>query len=154
MGRAFTGLLLAFLAGIAVSVRDLVLPLPSVTPLPLEGLVWASWILALLIAGWGTTQLVRGTRGVLLAPVAALIVVGVAIVAKQLRHPAAPITGDGFEILIWVYALIGLVGGALARLGPPFATDRVVSVSTTLLVVAAAIGAVPYLMAVEAATSR
>src|SRR3979411_2286331 len=95
---------LVILAGIPRSLRDLVLPAPRQVPLPLGELVLVGWAVALAAAGWATAQLLRPPLGFVAAPAAAVIAIGVALLAKQLRYPEAPLTGDAFEILIWVYA--------------------------------------------------
>jgi hypothetical protein len=140
---------LAILAGIALSLRDLVLPPPRQVPLPLGDLVLVGWVLALAVTGWATAQLIRPPLGFVAAPAAAIIAIGVALLAKQLRYPEAPLTGDAFEILIWVYALIGLFGAILglhpalrARSSGLAAREAVV-----LLLVAALVAAVPQVLA-------
>jgi hypothetical protein len=140
---------LAVFAGIAVSLRDLVLPPPRQVPLPLEDLVLMGWVISLVVIGWATAQLFEPPVRYLVAPAAVLIVVGVTIVAKQLRYPTASLTGDGFEVLIWVWMLIGLVAAVLgsrqalrARSG-----ELAAVIGVGLLVVSGAVGAVPYVLA-------
>jgi hypothetical protein len=149
LGRTGATAGLAILAGIALSLRDLVLPSPRQIPLPLEDLVMVGWVLGLLAIGWVTAQLVHPPIGFLVAPAAVLVVVGITIVAKQLRYPTASLTGDGFEILIWVWMLIGLVGAVLgSRPALRVRSGEVAaSIGMGLLVVAAAVEALPYMLA-------
>jgi hypothetical protein len=149
LGRIAATVGLAILAGIALSLRDLVLPPPRQVPLPLGDLVLMGWVVSLVVIGWATAQLIEPPGRFLVAPAAVLIVVGVTIVAKQLRYPTASLTGDGFEVLIWVWMLIGLVAAVLGsrqalrvRSGELAAT-----IGVGLLVVAGAVGAVPYVLA-------
>jgi hypothetical protein len=149
LGRLVATAALAILAGVALSLRDLVLPSPRQIPLPLEDLVMVGWVLGLVAIGWVTAQLIDPPVGFLVAPVAVLVVVGVTIVAKLLRYPTASLTGDGFEILIWVWMLVGLVGAVLGS-RPALRVrsgELAASIGVGLLVVAGAVGAVPYVLA-------
>jgi hypothetical protein len=149
VARVIAVVTLAVLAGIALSLRDLILPPPRQVPLPLEDLVMVGWVLGLVVVGWVTAQLVDPPVGLLLAPAAVLVVVGVTIVAKQLRYPSASLTGDGFEVLIWAWMLIGLVGAVLGS-RPAFrarSSQHAATMGAGLLVVAGAVGAAPYVLA-------
>jgi hypothetical protein len=140
---------LAIFAGIALSLRDLLLPPPRQIPLPLEDLVLVAWVFSLVVIGWATAQLIDPPVRFVVAPAAALVAVGVALLAKQLRYPDAPLTGDGFEILIWVWAVIALAAAVFGR----YPAVRVRSgrlagaIGAGLLMVAGAVGAVPYVLA-------
>jgi hypothetical protein len=149
LGRVVATGILAVLAGIAFSLRDLVLLPPRLVPLPLEDLVLVGWVLGLLAIGWVAAQLLDPSAGLVAAPAVALAAVAVTLVAKQLRYPAAPLTGDGFEILIWVWALIGLIGAALGSYPPLRMRSRRVAAAAGagLLAVAGAVSAVPYVLA-------
>jgi hypothetical protein len=113
LGRIAASVGLAIFAGIAVSLRDLVLPPPRQIPLPLEDMVLLGWLLSLMVIGWVTAQLIDRPVRFVVAPAAALLAVGVALVARQFRFPGALLTGDGFEILIWVWAVIALTAASL-----------------------------------------
>lgn len=148
-GRLVAIAALAILAGIAVSLRDLVLPAPRQVPLPLEGLLIVSWLFALAIVGWFVAQVVRGPLRIVAAPAAAALAICVALVSKLVRYPDAPLVGDGFEILIWIYVVVGLVGAALGSL-PALRTksgEFAGGVTAGLIVVAGVVGAVPYVLA-------
>jgi hypothetical protein len=149
LGRIAATVGLAILAGIALSLRDLVLPPPRQIPLPLEHLVLVGWLLSLVVIGWATAQLVDPPIRFVVAPAAALVALGVAIVAKELRFPGAPLTGDGFDVLIWVWAVIALAAVALGR--HPAVRVRsqglAAAMGAAFLVVAGAVGAVPYILA-------
>jgi hypothetical protein len=149
LGRLVATAALAILAGIALSLRDLVLPSPRQIPLPLEDLVMVGWVLGLVAIGWVTAQLIDPPVSFLVAAAAVLVVVGVTIVAKQLRYPTASLTGDGFEILIWVWMVIGLVGAVLgSRPALRVRSDELAAtIGVGLLVVAGVVGAVPYVLA-------
>jgi hypothetical protein len=149
VGRLARIAALAILAGIALSLRDLVLPPPRQVPLPLEGLVIVSWLFALAIVGWFAAQVMSGPLRIVAAPAAAALAFGVALVAKLVRYPEAPLVGDGFEVLIWIYAVVGLVGAALGSLPALRMTSRELAggVTAALIVVAGAVGAVPYVLA-------
>ena len=140
---------LAIFAGIALSLRDLVLPPPRQIPLPLEDLVLMAWVFSLVVIGWATAQLIDPPVRFVAAPAAVLIVVGVTIVAKLLRYPTASLTGDGFEVLIWVWMLIGLVAAVLgSRQALRARSGELAAVfGLGLLVVSGAVGAVPYVLA-------
>jgi hypothetical protein len=140
---------LAILAGITFSLRDLVLPPPRQVPLPLGELVLVGWALALATTGWATAQLLRPPLGFVAAPAAAVIAIGVALLAKQLRYPEAPLTGDAFEILIWVYAGIGLLG-AILGLHPALrarSSRHAATVGALLLILSGVVAAVPQVLA-------
>ena len=149
VGRIVAIAALAVLAGLMLSLRDLVIPPPRLVPLPLEGLVIVSWLLALGIIGWFAAQVVDGPLRIFAAPAAAVIAIAVALTAKLLRYPNAPLAGDGFEVLIWIYAAIGLAGAGLGSLSalrtrPP---ERAAGITAGLIVVTGVLGAVPYIMA-------
>ncbi|MGH2473149.1 MAG: hypothetical protein ACRDG6_12305 [Candidatus Limnocylindria bacterium] len=72
LGRVVATVGLAILAGIAFSLRDLVLPPPRQVPLPLGDLVLFSWLLALAATGWATGQLIGPPAGILAAPAATI----------------------------------------------------------------------------------
>jgi hypothetical protein len=149
VGRLVATAALASLAGIALSLRDLVLPPPRQFPIPLEGLVITSWLFALAVVGWFAAQVVDGPLRIVAAPAAAALAIGVALVAKLVRYPDAPLVGDGFEVLIWIYAVVGLCGAALGSL-PALRTksqDLAGGVAAALIVFAGALGAVPYVLA-------
>jgi hypothetical protein len=139
----------AILAGLAFSLRDLVLPPPRQVPLPLEGLVIVSWLLALAIVGWFAAHVIEGPLRIVAAPAAAALAIGVALVAKLVRYPDAPLVGDGFEVLIWVYAAVGLFGAALGSLPALRTKSREVAgrVTAALIIVAGVLGALPYVLA-------
>jgi hypothetical protein len=148
-GRFVAIAAIAAVAGLALSLRDLVLPPPRQVPLPLGDLVLMGWLLALVVIGWATAQLIDIPWRFLVAPAAVFVVVGVALAAKQVRYPEAPLVGDGFEVLIWIYVAFGLLGAGLGslsalRTGPP---QRAAMVTTALIVVTSALGAVPYILA-------
>jgi len=148
-GRIAATAALAIFAGIALSLRDLVLPPPRQIPLPLEDLVLMAWVFSLVVIGWATAQLIDPPVRFVAAPAAVLIVVGVTIVAKLLRYPTASLTGDGFEVLIWVWMLIGLVAAVLgSRQALRARSGELAAVfGLGLLVVSGAVGAVPYVLA-------
>jgi hypothetical protein len=148
-GRILAIAALAVLAGMVLSLRDLVLPPPRQVPLPLGDLVLMGWLLALVVIGWAATQLIDSPVRFLVAPAAALVAFAVALAAKQVRYPDAPLVGDGFEVFIWIYAAFGLLGAGLGSLSalrtrPP---ERAAVVTTSLIVVAGVLGAVPYILA-------
>jgi hypothetical protein len=149
VGRLVATAALASLAGIALSLRDLVLPPPTQFPIPLEGLVIMSWLFALAVVGWFAAQVISGPLRIVAAPAASVLAIGVALVAKLVRYPDAPLVGDGFEVLIWIYAAVGLVGAALGSLPALRTTSRegAGAVTAALIVVAGAVGAVPYILA-------
>ncbi len=149
VGRIAAIAAVAVLAGTVLSVRDLVLPPPRQVPLPLGDLVLVGWLLALVVIGWATAQLIDPPIRFLVAPAAALVAFGVALAAKQVRYPDAPLVGDGFEVLIWIYAGLGLLGAGLGSLSalrtrPP---ERIAGVTAGLIVVTGVLGAVPYILA-------
>jgi lysylphosphatidylglycerol synthetase-like protein (DUF2156 family) len=149
LGRVAATVTLAVLAGIALSLRDLVLPAPRQVPLPLVDLVMVGWVQGLVAIGWVTAQLIDPPVGFFVAPAAVLVVVGVTIVATQLRYPTASLTGEAFEILIWVWMLVGLVGAVIGS-RPAFrvrSRELAASIGLGLLVIAGAVGAVPYVLA-------
>lgn len=87
--------------------------------------------------------------GIVAAPAAAVLAIAVAVLAKQVRYPDAPLTGDGFAVLIWGYAFVGLVG-AIVGLHPALrvgSTQVAASIGAGLIVAAGAVAAVPYVLA-------
>jgi hypothetical protein len=149
LGRVVAIAAPAIIAGIALSLRDLVLPPPRQVPLPLEGLVIVSWLFALVVVGWFAAQVISGPLRIVAAPAASALAIGVALVAKLVRYPDAPLVGDGFEVLIWIYAAVGLVGAALGSLPALRAKSRELAggITAALIVVAGMLGAVPYVVA-------
>lgn len=149
VGRLAAVAALAIAAGLALSLRDLVLPPPRQVPLPLEGLVIVSWLFALAIVGWFVAQVTRGPLRLFAAPAAAALTIGVALVSKLVRYPDAPLVGDGVEVLIWIYALVGLVGAAVGSLPALRTKSREFAggISAGLIVVAGVLGVVPYVLA-------
>jgi len=77
------------------------------------------WILFLVAAsvtlGWFGAQLGFGRVALLMAPLAVVLMLGVVLGVKYLRLPAAPLVGDGFRVLVAIYAACGLLGAALGR---------------------------------------
>jgi hypothetical protein len=149
VGRIAAIAAIAVLAGMVLSLRDLVLPPPRQIPLPLEGLVILSWLSALAIVGWFAAQVIDGPLRIVAAPTAAALAIGVALVSKLARYPDAPLVGDGFEVLIGIYAVFGLLGAGLGSLSalrarPP---ARAAGVTAGLMVVIGVLGAVPYILA-------
>jgi hypothetical protein len=141
----------ALLAGIVFSVRDLLLPAPRQVPLPLEGLVIVGWVVGLATIGWTCAQLAGPLLGLILAPLAGVAAVGVAIASKMLRYPSAPLVGDGFEILIWAYTVIALVG-AVVGLHPALrarSRDLATTIGSGLIAAAGTVSAIPYLLAMR-----
>jgi hypothetical protein len=148
-GRIAAIAVVAVVAGMALSLRDLVLPPPRQVPLPLGDLVLMAWLLALVVIGWASAQLIDPPVRFLAAPAAAVVAVGVALAAKQVRYPDAPLVGDGFEVLVLIYAAFGLLGAVLGsmsslRVRPP---ERAAGLTAGLIVVTAVLGAVPYILA-------
>jgi hypothetical protein len=149
VGRIAAVAAIAVLAGLALSLRDLVIPPPREVPLPFEGLVIVSWLFALGIVGWFAAQVVDGPLRIVAAPAAAALAIVVALVAKLVRYPDAPLVGDGFEVLIWIYAGFGLLGAGVGSLSalrtrPP---ERAAGVTAALIAVTGVVGAVPYILA-------
>jgi hypothetical protein len=149
VGRLGAIAALAILAGIALSLRDLVLPPPRQVPLPLEGLVIVSWLFALAMVGWLTAQVIDGPLRLVVAPGAVVLAFAVAFLCKVLRYPDAPLVGDGFEVLIWIYAAVGLVGAALGSLSAlrMKSQEGAGRVSAGLVILAGMLGALPYVLA-------
>ena len=148
-GRLVAIATLAILAGIALSMRDLVLPPPRQVPLPLEGLVIGSWLFALVIIGWFVAQVIGGPLRIVAAAAAAALAIFVALISKLVRYPDAPLVGDGFEVLIWIYAGIGVLGAAAGSL-PALRTksgEFAGGITAGLIVVAGVVGAIPYVLA-------
>ena len=129
--------------------RDLVLPPPRQVPLPLESLVVVSWVFALAALGWLAAQLFGGPLRLLVAGASGAVAIGLALAAKQVRYPDSSLVGDGFEILIWIYVALGLVGAAVGSLPALRASpvERAAGLAAVLVVVAGALGAVPYVLA-------
>jgi len=149
IGRVLAIVALAVLAGLALALRDLVLPPPRQVPLPLESLVVVSWVFALAALGWLAAQLFGGPLRLLVAGASAVVAIGLALAAKQVRYPDSSLVGDGFEILIWIYVALGLVGAAVGSLPALRASpvERAAGLAAVLVVVAGALGAVPYVLA-------
>ena len=149
VGRIAAVAAIAVLAGLALSLRDLVIPPPREVPLPFEGLVIVSWLFALGIVGWFAAQVVDGPLRIFAAPAAAALAIAVALVAKLIRYPDAPLVGDGFEVLIWIYAAFGLLGAGLGSLSAlqTRRPERAAGVTAGLIVVTGVLGAVPYILA-------
>ena len=78
------------------------------------------WILVIVAAsvylGWFVAQLSSATVGVLAAPILVLIMLAVLFGVKFVRVPWAPLVGDGFGILLAIYAASGTSGALLGRI--------------------------------------
>jgi hypothetical protein len=94
-------------------------------------------------------QLLGGPLRFIAAAASAVLAIGVALTAKQLRYPESPLVGDGFEILIWIYVAAGLIGAALGSVSALRArrVDRAARLTAVFIVVAGAVGAAPYVLA-------
>jgi hypothetical protein len=149
VGRIAAIAAIAVLAGTALSLRDLVLPPPRQVPLPFGDLVLMGWLLALVVIGWATSQLIDPPVRFLVAPVAGLVAFGVALAAKQVRYPDASLVGDGFEVLILIYAAVALFGAALGSLPALRTKSRELAgeVTAAMIVAAGVVGAIPYVLA-------
>jgi hypothetical protein len=149
IGRIFAIGSFAIFAGLAFSLRDLILPSPRQIPLPLGDLVLVSVLLALTALGWFVAQVTSAPLRLILAPASTAFAIGVALFAKQIRFPEAPLVGDGFEILIWIYAAVGFIGAVLGSL-PALRTtpsERAAAVTVGIIVLSGVLGAVPYVLA-------
>jgi hypothetical protein len=149
LGRIGATVALAALAGLILSLRDLVIPPPRQFPIPLGDLVLLSWLFSLAIVGWFAAQVIDGPVRIVVAIAAAAVALGVALVSKQLRYPESPLVGDGFEVLIVIYAAVALFGAALGSLPALRAKSRELAggVTAAMIVVAGVAGAVPYVLA-------
>lgn len=130
-----------------MSLRDLLIPARA-GPLTAENLVLVGFGISLVTVGWFAAQSLGIPIGLLVAPVTALVLIGAALVAKQVRYPAAPLTGDGFEVFVLIYAGISLIGGALGALPQLRARSsrRALAIAVALISAAALIASVPYLL--------
>lgn len=66
-----------------------------------------------LFVGWLMAQLYSGPLSLVAAPTLILILVGVLFGVKLVRLPSAPLVGDGFEILVAIYAAVGTLGAVI-----------------------------------------
>lgn len=149
LGRVLATIALAALAGLILSLRDLVIPPPRLIPIPLGDLVLLSWLFSLAIVGWFAAQVSDGPVRVVAALAGVAVAIGVALASKQLRYPESPLFGDGFEVLIVIYAAVALFGAALGSLPALRTKSRELAggVTAAMLVVAGVAGAVPYVLA-------
>ena len=111
------------------------------------------WILVLVAAsmtlGWLAARL--GSRGaaLLLSPLAVAVMIAVVLGVKYMRLPAAPLVGDGFQILFAIYAGCGVLGALLGRFRGMRAKTPAAAARTGLLLSLAIVVAsvVPYALA-------
>jgi len=148
--RVAVTMVIAILGGVVFTLRDWFFP-PRHVPVPFEDLILFAWVLALAAIGWTASQLLGRRAGVLLAPVAALVAIGVALFAKAFRFPTAPLVGDGFEILIWGYLLVAAVAATVGGFTAIRARSAslAAAIGTIAVLIAGTIGAIPYVLAAQ-----
>jgi hypothetical protein len=78
------------------------------------------WILVIIAAsvylGWQVAQLSSKIVSLVAAPVLVVFMIAVLLGMKFVRVPGAPLVGDGFEIVVAVYAAAGALGAFVGRL--------------------------------------
>ena len=57
--------------------------------------------------------------GLIAAPILVLLMLGLLFAVKIIRMPQAPLTGDGFETFLLVYAVVGMLGALIGRIARP-----------------------------------
>ena len=120
-------------------------PLP-----PAGGIFLIGLVLALATVGWFCTQALSPLWGLVVAPLAPFVLFGVMLVAKQLRYPSVPLTGDGFVEGVLIYAAVSLSAAGAGVFGPLKAGSfRGALVAASILIaVATLVAAIPYLLGV------
>jgi hypothetical protein len=77
------------------------------------------WILVITAAsvylGWQVAQLTSAPISLIAATVLVVVMIGVILGVKYARVPWAPLMGDGFAILVAVYAAAGVLGALAGR---------------------------------------
>lgn len=78
-------------------------------------------LVACLFLGSRMASVASVFLGLIAAPILVLLMLGSLFAVKLLRLPEAPLTGDGFEIFLVIYAAAGMLGSIFGRI----ATARV-----------------------------
>jgi hypothetical protein len=77
------------------------------------------WILVIVAAsvymGWQVAQLSAAPLSLVAAPVLGALMVALLLGVKFVRMPSAPLVGDGFEVLVLIYAAAALLGALLGH---------------------------------------
>ncbi|HKY50100.1 MAG TPA: hypothetical protein VJP45_02475 [Candidatus Limnocylindria bacterium] len=101
------------------------------------------WILVLVFAsvylGWQVAQLSRSPISLIAAPALVIVMVAALLSVKFARIPWAPLVGDGFEILVAIYAAAGAVGWVVGRVSSPRTTTPAASARIGLLLATVAV---------------
>lgn len=78
------------------------------------------WTLVLIFAsaflGWQAAQVSPVPASLGLAPAMVVVMVAALLAVKFNRLPSAPLVGDGFQILVGIYAAVGLLGALIGRI--------------------------------------
>jgi hypothetical protein len=83
------------------------------------GQYWTVVLIASCVCvGWSLAQLSRTPLSLVAAPVLAVLMVAVILGVKLIRWPSAPLVGDGFEIVVAIYAGAGALGALLGLMRP------------------------------------
>jgi hypothetical protein len=103
------------------------------------------WILVIVAAsvtlGWFAAQLGFGGAAVLVSAIGVVLMLAVVLGVKYLRLPEAPLVGDGFPVLMAIYAACGTLGALLGQAKSMRAATRAAAARTALCLSAAVLTA-------------
>ena len=78
------------------------------------------WVFVLIFAsaflGWQAAQVSSVPASLALAPAMVVVMVAALLAVKFTRLPTAPLVGEGFQILVVIYAAVGLLGAVIGRI--------------------------------------
>lgn len=101
------------------------------------GQYWGVMLIAASVyLGWQVTQFGNALVSVVAAPVVVVLMIAVLLGVKFVRVPWAPLVGDGFEVVVAVYAGAGLLGAGIGR-APSLRARTAAAAARTGLVLAA-----------------
>jgi hypothetical protein len=91
--------------------------------------------------GWQVAQLSDSFISVVVAPALVVVMIAVLLGVKFVRLPWAPLAGDGFGILVAIYAAAGALGAFVGQAPSLRARTPAAAARTGLCLVAAAFAA-------------
>lgn len=101
------------------------------------GQYWAVVLIAASVyLGWQVAQFSNALVSLVAAPVLVVLMIAVLLGVKFVRVPWAPLVGDGFEIVVAIYAAAGMLGALVGR-APSLRARTAATAARTGLVLAA-----------------
>lgn len=107
------------------------------------GQYWAVVLIAASVyLGWQVAQFSDALVSLVAAPVLVVLMIAVLMGVKFVRVPWAPLVGDGFEIVVAIYAGAGVLGAAIGRTPSLRAHNAAAAARTGFVLAAAAVAVI------------